>query len=76
MFAHPHDYEQWEYWDQIEAPTLVLRGVESDLLLSDTAQEMTSRGPRARIVEIEGCGHAPALNVASQIKIVRDFLTA
>jgi pimeloyl-ACP methyl ester carboxylesterase len=76
MFAHPCDYEQWERWDRIEAATLVLRGVESDLLLPDTAKEMAARGPRAKIVEIEGCGHAPALNVPGQIKIVRDFLTA
>jgi pimeloyl-ACP methyl ester carboxylesterase len=76
MFAHPRDYEQWEHWDQIEAPTLVLRGVESDLLLSDTARQMAVRGPRAVIAEIEGCGHAPALNVESQIKIVREFLMA
>jgi pimeloyl-ACP methyl ester carboxylesterase len=54
----------------------VLRGVASDLLLPDAAREMTARGPKATIVEIEGCGHAPALNVASQIKLVRDFLEA
>jgi pimeloyl-ACP methyl ester carboxylesterase len=76
MFVHPRDYEQWQHWDRIEASTLVLRGVESDLLLPDTAAAMAARGPKARIVEIEGCGHAPALNVASQIAIVRDFLQA
>ena len=76
MFAHPRDYEQWEYWDQIVVPTMVLRGAESDLLLADTAKRMAARGPQATIVEIEGCGHAPALNVESQIKIVRDFLAA
>ena len=76
LFAHPRDYEQWEHWDAIEVPTLVLRGVESDLLLPDTAKAMSARGPCAKIVEIAGCGHAPALNVPDQIKIVRDFLTA
>jgi pimeloyl-ACP methyl ester carboxylesterase len=76
MFVHPRDYEQWEHWDRITAPTLVLRGVESDLLLPDVARNMMARGPRATIVEIEGCGHAPALNVAGQIKLVRDFLEA
>lgn len=74
MFVHPRDYEQWEHWDAIRVATLVLRGVGSDLLLTDAAEEMTRRGPRAKIVEIEGCGHAPALNVASQIGIVRSFL--
>lgn len=76
MFVHPNDYELWQYWDRITAPTLVLRGVNSDLLLPDAAQAMTSRGPKAKIVEIPGCGHAPALNVASQIEVVRAFLTA
>lgn len=73
LFAHPRDYEQWEYYDRIEAPTLVLRGAQSDLLLPDIADEMARRGPKARVVEIAGCGHAPALNVPAQISIVRDF---
>ena len=74
LFAHPHDYEQWEHYDLITAPTLVLRGALSDLLLPEIAREMGLRGPKAKIVEIPGCGHAPALNVAAQIEIIRDFL--
>lgn len=74
LFAHPDDYEQWEHYDRVTAPTLVLRGATSDLLLPDIAAEMTRRGPKARVVEIAGCGHAPALNVPGQIAIVRDFL--
>jgi len=35
---------------------------------------MASRGPRAKIVEIPGIGHAPTLMVADQIAIVREFL--
>ncbi len=74
MFSHPADYEQWEHYDRIACPTLVLRGVDSDLLLPETAEAMAERGPRAKIVEISGCGHAPALNTHEQIAIVRDFL--
>lgn len=51
----------WAQWDLIDRPVLVLRGAESDLLLTGTAAEMTQRGPRARLVELPGCGHAPAL---------------
>ncbi len=76
FFAHPDDFEQWAHWDAICAPVLVLRGVASDLLLPEDARAMTERGQRARIVEIDGCGHAPALNVASQIAVVRSFLAA
>jgi pimeloyl-ACP methyl ester carboxylesterase len=74
LFAHPRDYEQWEHWDRITVPTLVLHGVTSDLLLPEIAREMAARGPKARIADIEGCGHAPALNVAGQIAVVRGFL--
>ena len=74
FFAHPHDFEQWDAYDALTMPTLVLRGGNSDLLLPAVAQAMTERGPKAYIAEIPACGHAPALNVASQIEIVRRFL--
>lgn len=74
FFAHPHDYALWDEYDSLDMPTLVLRGAESDLLLQDTAEEMTRRGPRARLAVIPDCGHAPALNVPPQIALVRDFL--
>jgi pimeloyl-ACP methyl ester carboxylesterase len=71
--CHPQDYDQWEAWDAIEAPTLCLRGETSDLLLADTAEEMRKRGPRAVVVTIPGCGHAPALNVPDQLALVERF---
>jgi pimeloyl-ACP methyl ester carboxylesterase len=77
---HPADYELWEHYDRIRVPVLLLRGAESDLVLRDAAQEMLTRGPGAkglaRVVEIEGCGHAPALNVPEQIDMVRSFIDA
>ena len=71
---HPADYDQWEAWDAIETPTLCLRGETSDLLLPEVAEEMRRRGPRALVVTIAGCGHAPALNVPAQYEIVERFL--
>ena len=71
---HPRDYDQWEAWDAIDVPTLCLRGESSDLLLPDVADEMRSRGPRAVVVTIPGCGHAPALNVPDQFALVERFL--
>jgi pimeloyl-ACP methyl ester carboxylesterase len=71
---HPHDHEQWEEWDRITAPTLVLRGKDSDLLLPDVALAMTQRGPKARLVEFAGCGHAPALNVPGHLDLISGFL--
>ncbi len=61
-------------WDQITCPTLLLRGAESDLLPRDVAVQMTQRGPRPKLVEFAGLGHAPMLLTPDQIGIVRDFL--
>ena len=68
------DLEAWPLWDAIKCPTLVLRGAQSDLLTSATCEQMKQRGPKAKVVEIAGVGHAPTLMHADQIKIVRDFL--
>jgi pimeloyl-ACP methyl ester carboxylesterase len=75
---HPDDYDLWEHYDRITVPVLVLRGAESDLVLQDATDEMLQRGPGARglarVVEIAGCGHAPALNVPAQLELVAGFL--
>jgi pimeloyl-ACP methyl ester carboxylesterase len=64
----------WQAYDAVRCPTLVLRGAESDLLARATADAMTQRGPRARLHEVSGVGHAPTLVHADQIAVVRDFL--
>ncbi len=66
----------WQAWDRISAPTLLLRGAESDLLTRDTALAMTQRGPRARLHELPGVGHAPTLVASDQRSLVREFLQA
>jgi len=70
------DVDLWAQWDAIKVPTLVIRGAESDILRHDDAVAMTQRGPRARLVELPGIGHAPALMAADQIALVRDFFRA
>ena len=64
----------WQLYDSIQAQTLVLRGAQSDLLLHQTAQQMTTRGPKARLVEFAGVGHAPTLIAADQVDAVVRFL--
>ena len=68
------EQQLWQLYDQITAGTLVLRGVESDLLSVATAQAMAERGPRAQVVEIAGVGHAPTLMAPDQVALVQDFL--
>ena len=64
----------WMGYDAIVCPTLLLRGAVSDLLSEATAQAMTQRGPKARLVEFAGVGHAPMLVQADQVAAVREFL--
>lgn len=66
----------WALYDAITAPTLLLRGAESDLLTRETARAMGERGPRARCVEFAGVGHAPTLVSDEQVSAVRTFLSA
>jgi pimeloyl-ACP methyl ester carboxylesterase len=74
FITRPDDYERWSEWDALDIPVLCLRGADSDLLLRETTEQMRQRGPRALVVEIEGCGHAPALNTPQQFAIVERFL--
>lgn len=64
----------WHAFDRVRCPTLLLRGAESDLLAHTTALEMGTRGPRAKLVEFAGVGHAPMLVQPDQVQVVREFL--
>jgi pimeloyl-ACP methyl ester carboxylesterase len=64
----------WPLWDAIRCPTLVLRGARSDLLSPATAGEMAARGPRPRVLEFAGIGHAPMLLSPDQVEPVAAFL--
>lgn len=64
----------WTLYDQIAAQVLLVRGLESDLLTSETAQAMTQRGPKAQLVQWPGCGHAPTLTDPAHIAVLADFL--
>jgi len=64
----------WDDWDQFDAESLVLRGEDSDVLSPEVAAEMERRRSDCSVLEIEGCGHAPSLNVENQIEPIREFL--
>ncbi len=64
----------WQTYDRLRCPTLLLRGADSDLLSPATARAMTERGPKARLHEFPGVGHAPTLVQPDQRAVVREFL--
>lgn len=64
----------WALYDRIAARTLLMRGADSDLLTAETAADMAARGPRPRVVEVPGVGHAPTFMPPGEIAPVREFL--
>ncbi len=60
-------------YDAITCETLVVRGAESDLLTREVAQSMTERGPKAKLIELPGVGHAPTFVHDDQIAVARRF---
>ncbi len=70
----PADVDLWPVWDRLQCPTLVLRGQDSDLLLAETAVQMTQRGPKPMLLTFPDCGHAPALMDGDQIAAVKGWL--
>jgi pimeloyl-ACP methyl ester carboxylesterase len=63
----------WAAYDRIACPTLLVRGAESDLVTPEVAKAMAARGPKAKVVELQGVGHAPTFMHADQIAIARSF---
>ena len=66
----------WKLYDNIKASTLLVRGAQSDLLSPQTAFAMTQRGPKAKLVEFDGVGHAPTFIADDQVEVVASFLLA
>ncbi len=64
----------WQVYDNIKAQVLLTRGAQSDVLSGETARAMTQRGPRARLIEFEGVGHAPTFIANDQVQAVVSFL--
>ncbi|TWG80369.1 pimeloyl-ACP methyl ester carboxylesterase [Cupriavidus gilardii J11] len=63
----------WRLFESIEAPVLVVRGAQSDLLTRETVAEMVERGKHVRSVEVPDVGHAPTFVDPAQVAIARDF---
>jgi pimeloyl-ACP methyl ester carboxylesterase len=75
-FRNPWHYsvDLWKYWDAIDAPILVIRGQQSDLLPEAVLNDMMRRNRNVSVHTVINCGHAPALIADDQIKVVTKFL--
>ena len=75
---YPDDYLIWHHYDAINVLILCMRGADSDLVLRETTEAMSLRGPGTKgllqVVEISDCGHAPALNVPAHLQLIENFI--
>ena len=65
----------WPQWRQIECPTLLVRGSESDILTDEIAKLMLERLPHARLAVVPNAGHTvPGDQPAVFQALLREFL--
>ncbi len=70
------DVSLWAQWKKVRCPTLLLHGMDSDLLLPATIVQMQQTHAALQVVHIADAGHAPSLMDATHIQIIQDFLGA
>jgi pimeloyl-ACP methyl ester carboxylesterase len=66
--------DMWVPFARIEAPVLVIRGAESDILAARTVERMKSVIRNVESVEVPGVGHAPTLMEPESLSAIRKFL--
>lgn len=72
--ASADELTSWDRYEKITTPTHIIRGADSDILLSGIAALMKAKGPRPELSVIEGCGHAPTLCTKEQIALVANII--
>ena len=71
----PPQVDLWPVLSRIPCPTLVVRGMETDLLTAEVAQRMVRELPQGQLVEIPNAGHMVFEdNPEDFITAVRKFL--
>lgn len=74
QFIHDTPRDMWAGWAQIHCPMMLIHGEHSPLLRADSVDKMRQTQPELKTLEASGCGHAPMLNVESQVTPLRHFL--
>ena len=62
-------------WAEVQVPTLILHGAESDILQANTISAMRATNLNTESITFQGVGHAPALMTDDQIRPIINWLT-
>ena len=76
LFDHTQD-ELWAAWRAVSCPVLLVRGDDSDVLATETAQRMLAENPGASFASIPDCGHSITLDSPQGLlEVVSPWLVA
>ncbi len=71
--AATQNLDQWEYWDQIKCPVLLLHGLSSNTLSNKTITRMRIN-PLLSVIHIHGAGHTPSLSDGELNQWIADWV--
>ncbi len=74
-FTEINDVNLAPLWEQVDIPTLIVRGAASDVLSADTVRAMRRTNIHADTITIPDVGHAPPLMTDDQIRPISQWLT-
>jgi pimeloyl-ACP methyl ester carboxylesterase len=76
LFDRTQD-ELWAAWRAVNCPVLLVRGDDSDVLATETAQRMLAENPGASCASIPDCGHSITLDSPQGLlEVVSPWLAA
>jgi esterase len=65
----------WQAWRAVKCPVLLVRGDDSDVLATETAQRMLAENPSASMASVPQCGHSITLdNPDGLLEVVSPWL--
>jgi pimeloyl-ACP methyl ester carboxylesterase len=67
------DHDQWDDWQRIDCPILLVHGMLTDAMLESTIERMMVR-PRVSIIHVPDAGHTPTLSDPIHIELLRRWL--
>ncbi len=74
QFEATQEVDLSPFWSEIQIPTLILHGADSDILDRDTITAMRATNLNTQSISFPGIGHAPALMDSAQTAPILEWL--
>ena len=68
-----YNFDLWKYWEEIECPTMLIRGEHSTFFTTEVAEKMCGRDSDVSLQLVKDVGHAPMLNNKEEVQFIKDF---